>query len=483
MASSSTKRQRIITEEMDLFSLPPVNVTEKKKMWVDHLPTFGGNVRNGKGCGGGSIQFTIPGTGTQYTSLRDTNLYVRLSVRKPDGTPFTQSIESCAIPIDNVLHSLWSMVDVKLNGVLVSTSNTNYMYKAFIQTLLNHRQGTRDNQLSLRGFSGDSGNFDQRDKDGFPYGTGIQTRYEWFQKIDTIYDQATSGKEGNDADEEWTDPRCVEFIGPLLADICDQDRLIPNGVDIDIKLFENKDDFRLTTFPDNTKAEIVLEEVKLQVCKVTVTDAAIVGVESKMTHQPCRYPMLRTDLRTFNISQGLYSEIAEDMFQGEVPTRLVIGMVDAEAYAGSTKLNPYRFKPFNVASIGFFVDGEATPHAPMELDIKEGCYVEGLESLYRVTGKWNMDEDIPITRATYRQGYTLFGLQVDGTTSPNLDYVGHNKSGRTRLVIKFHKPLARPITVIVYATFPETMEIDQYRLISMTEKDKSSARLKNLPVV
>jgi hypothetical protein len=374
------------------------------------------------------------------------------------------------------------MVDVKLNGVLVSTTNTNYMYKAYLQTLLNNRQGTRDNQLTLQGFSGDGGNFDQRDPDDFPYGAGIQARYDWFKKIDTIYKPGDQGKEGNDPDEEWKDPASVEFIGRLMADICDQDRLILNGVDIDIKLFQNKDAFRLTTFPDGTQAELVLEEVRLQVCKVTVTDAAIVGVESRLQKHPCEYPMLRTDLRTFNIGQGMYSEIAEDMFQGEVPTRLVIGMVDAEAYAGSTKLNPYRFKHFNVASIGFFVDGESTPQAPVELDIKEGCYVEGLESLYRVTGKANMDEDIPINRTSYRQGYTLYGLLVDGTTSSDLNYVGHPKSGRTRLVIKFHKPLSRPITVIVYATFPETMQIDQYRLISMTEKDKTSARLKNLPV-
>jgi hypothetical protein len=352
------------------------------------------------------------------------------------------------------------------------------MYKALFETLLNNGQMTRDNQLTMSGFSGDSGNFDQTDVDGEPYGAGLQARYEWFKKIRTIYDPTTEGKENNDADEEWSDPICVEFVGPLLADICQQDRLILNGVDIDIKLFPNKDDFRLTTFPNGTKAELVIDEIKLQVCKVTISEQAMVAVESKLQRSVCDYPMRRTEVRTFNISAGLFGEIAEDMFQGEVPTRLIIGMVDAEAYAGTTTKNPYRFKPFNISSLAFSVDGEPTPHAALEFDVKDGVYVEGLQSLYRVCGKWGMDKNIPINRTTYRQGYTIFGQEVDPTTSSDLNYVGHLKSGRTRLTIKFHKALARPVTVIVYATFPEVMQIDNARLISMREKDKVLQRLK-----
>ena len=41
----------------------------------------------------------------------------------------------------------------------------------------------------------------------------------------------------------------VEFVGPLMADICNQDRLILPGVDIDIKLWPTRDEFRLMTHP------------------------------------------------------------------------------------------------------------------------------------------------------------------------------------------------------------------------------------------
>ena len=43
------------------------------------------------------------------------------------------------------------------------------------------------------------------------------------------------------------------------------------------------------------------------------------------------------------------------MWQGEVPSRLVVGMVRSQAYNGDYNLNPYHFEHFNVSNIDFFV--------------------------------------------------------------------------------------------------------------------------------
>jgi hypothetical protein len=459
------------TEDLALFSRPPVNVAERKKMWVDHLPSF---------VGKSSVQFTIPGTGSQYTDLSQTELYVKVSIKKKNGLIFEQTEDTLAIPVDNVLHSLWSNVDVKLNGVLVSTSNTNYMYKAYLETLLNYNQKARDNQLSMIGFTGDSGNFDQRDYDGVPANGGLQSRFDMWKGISTIYNTKTRFQEGNDPDEEFTDPSCVEFMGPLKADICTQDRLIMNGVSIDITLHPNSNKFFLTTFPDATEAEFKIEEIVLKVCKVSLSDAAFIAIEDHLNEKPALFPFKRTIVRTFTVNAGAYNDIAEDMFQGEVPSRLIVGMVDAQAYAGSYGLNPYRFRDFNLSSLAFYVDGESTPHEPFKLEFKDCNYLLGLKSLYRVTGKNGMNTDIPIDRTTYRQGNSLFGFEVDPTTSPDMSYVGKPRSGRTRLTLDFHKSVKRPITVVVYATFPETMQVDKSRLVCLEKGQDTLHKLQRL---
>ena len=45
--------------------------------------------------------------------------------------------------IDNVLHSIWSGVDVTMNGELVSTTNRKYMYKSYFETVLNNSHSTK----------------------------------------------------------------------------------------------------------------------------------------------------------------------------------------------------------------------------------------------------------------------------------------------------------------------------------------------------
>ena len=164
------------------------------------------------------------------------------------------------------------------------------------------------------------------------------------------------------------------------------------------------------------------------------------------------------------------------MWQGEVPSHLVVGMVRSQAYNGDYNLNPYHFEHFDVSNIGFFVNGESTPRPSFKLDVGNGIYLQGLNSLYKITGKTMENSDIGITRDTYRQGYTLIGFDVDPTTSPDFRYVGKPREGHTKLEIRFKNSLPAPVTVILYATFPEIMTIDQARNVRLEIKDKFAQR-------
>ena len=139
-------------------------------------------------------------------------------------------------------------------------------------------------------------------------------------------------------------------------------------------------------------------------------------------------------------------------------------------------MNPFHFEHFDVSNVGFFVNGEATPHPAYKLDLENGIYLQGLNSLYKIMGKTMENSDIGITRETYQQGYTLIGFDVDPTTSPDIRYVGKPREGHTKLDIRFKKGLPNPVTVILYATFPENMTIDQARNVCLEIKDKFAQR-------
>ncbi len=124
------------------------------------------------------------------------------------------------------------------------------------------------------------------------------------------------------------------------------------------------------------------------------------------------------------MTSGMYSNVFEDIFQGEVPSCMVIGMVDAEAYSGTYNTNPFHFQHFNLASMGFYINGEPVPHPPLDFDIKDCEYLRGLLSLYSVTGKVYENTNLPITRDTYHQGLTLIGFNVDPTAALGMQFLG-----------------------------------------------------------
>ena len=203
----------IYTEEIALFSRPPVNVAEDRISWHEIRPSYMSSAEYS------SINFSILGNSSQYLKLSDSELYVRITIQKEDGNPYKIFDEDNKLlpinkretgtPIDFILHSMWLSVDIKMNNNLVSESGTNYMYKALMETLLSYDENTKKIKLANEGFTGDSGDFTQINPDSPPYNHGLKIRHKWFKDFVT-----------------------VEFVGPLMADICNQDRLILPGVDV-----------------------------------------------------------------------------------------------------------------------------------------------------------------------------------------------------------------------------------------------------------
>ena len=50
-----------------------------------------------------------------------------------------------------------------------------------------------------------------------------------------------------------------------------------------------------------------------------------------------KYPLQKTVMLTKILPKGSFGEKFEDIFQGLVPSKMIIGMVDAEAYSGHLK--------------------------------------------------------------------------------------------------------------------------------------------------
>ena len=142
-------------------------------------------------------------------------------------------------------------------------------------------------------------------------------------------------------------------------------------------------------------------------------------------------------------------------------------MVDAEAYSGNFQKNPLKFEPFDIESLGFYVNGEPTPKCPYRFNINNNQFLEGLQSLYKVTGKSWEDTDIGITRQMWKEGLALIAFDVDPTTATDFCYLGIPKLGHTHINLKLKTATPAPVAVIIYAAFPRRVEIDDQCNVSV----------------
>ena len=123
-----SKLQECTKSELDLFSVPPTQVSLEKSHWIDHQPVS--SVSDSR-----LITFLSPDT-EDYVDLSKTILVVGAKVTKADGANLDAD-EKVGV-VNNFLHSLFEQVDVFLKEKQVTQATGTYSYCAYLETLLNY---------------------------------------------------------------------------------------------------------------------------------------------------------------------------------------------------------------------------------------------------------------------------------------------------------------------------------------------------------
>ena len=130
---------------LDLFKPPPVNTAVYRRDWVSYRPVS-------QITKGSPIQFTIPGTSSDYSDLKKTLLYVKVRIRKQNGQAITDEDK---VAFSNLtLQSLFRQVDLSLQQqVMTSGVGLNYSYKAMLDTLLQFEEESQRDTASVPALS------------------------------------------------------------------------------------------------------------------------------------------------------------------------------------------------------------------------------------------------------------------------------------------------------------------------------------------
>jgi len=136
-------------------------------------------------------------------------------------------------PVGHVNNSLFSQVELSLNETLLTPSTNTYAYRAYIETLLTTVRKPKNSQL---------------------------TSELWYKDTAGHMDATNNENKGLLKRKGYVaGSRIVDMMGRLHVDLFFQDRYLLNGVDVKIRLAQNKNAFALVSGGVNPDYKISID--------------------------------------------------------------------------------------------------------------------------------------------------------------------------------------------------------------------------------
>jgi hypothetical protein len=257
--------------------------------------------------------------------------------------------------------------------------------------------------------------------------------------------------------------RVVEMEGPVYIDIAQQNRFILNGIQINYKFWPSSNAFRIMSPAKNANFKVELQEAVLKVCMVDLAPELILGHAETLKTGPAMYFYENTVMKSYSIPRGQYECNIEDMYNGNVPIRLVVGLVSSKGFMGNYEKNPFNFAHYSCSFMGLYVNGVSKPAEPFTPNYVKRSYLSAYLSTFG--DEYQKDFGNVITRDDYGKGYALYVFDLCRSTC---DWSkGKSEKGHTRLNMKFTAPLEEPVTVILMGKFPGLVHVDLARNVNI----------------
>lgn len=438
------------SSELDLFTHPPYQTGIQSSRWVEYTPTL--NYNNGQL----PIYIEIPSTRGEYIDLSNIYHYMRLSIVKSSTGAKISSADEIG-PINYIHNTLFKNVDVKFNKTLVSM-NCDYAYRSEIESHLNFNRDAKESHLLSSLWIEDE--YEEMDniKLNQPTPSAPASATE---ETKPVVQEIHRNMGLVNRKEVFVNNSVIEVYGRPHLDICNLNKFLVDNVDVEFKFTKNKDEFCLM---GQQGYKIKIEDFMLIVRKVKVSDKVLLGHAMALEKANAFYPISRVDVQGRTINMGVISDKFENVVKGPLPQRIIIGMVESEAYNGSLSKNPFNYQHFNIQELSVSIDGENSPYQPLSLNYNDNDNLRFIRGYYSLI---SLESGIQnsIKPMDYMHGYNLYGFNLSPDGCINTDHFNLEKTGNLRISFKFSTPLEKAVTAILYFEYENYFEITKLRNI------------------
>ena len=118
------------------------------------------------------------------------------------------------------------------------------------------------------------------------------------------------------------------MMGKLHLDLFFQNRYLLNGIEVRLQLIRSNNLFYLHGNANQADNKVSLKEMTLFVRKVKPNPAVQLAHVKALQHSTAKYPLRRVEVKSFTVPTGNRSITKENLFSGQLPTRIVVGVMD-----------------------------------------------------------------------------------------------------------------------------------------------------------
>jgi hypothetical protein len=387
------------------------------------------------------LKFEIKGQ-ANFVALHDTVLWVKCKITKSNGaacnhvSSSTNTSPDVVAPVNNLLHSMFSKVEVKINGNTAETVD-NYPYRAYVETLLSYDDDVLRTRAALQGWSKDT--HSAMEATTGTDNRGLAARSEMFQN----------------SKEVW-------LCGRLHSSLFAQGRCIPPNTQVELSLIGSKDKYVLMVpKPANAEAHpyrLHITDAYLEVMRHFV-EPSVLDAQLLMRTQGTRIPLQHRDIKISSetLSTGM-TEVTDNgglfpQFRSQLPDRVFIFFAQSGSVDGSYQRNPLKFTHADVGKISITVNADLPRTIECETSFasEESCK-NAYYRLLREFGAHIGARKFGISLQEYHNGFTVFPFRIVPRINDG-DVLGPVEHGTLTINVKLRSDLKEPTKIFALSEY------------------------------
>ena len=414
--------------ELQLFDLPLTQTSLEESHYVQITPVNSINAFEGP------IEYIITSSGDLFLDPSDIFLYCKVKLVNADDSPLP--VNYPAYPEKYFSSTFISQADLYLNEKCVSSSSSKYPYRSFLEVETNYSKDAKQTHLEA-------------------------SLYYTNDKTNQIKEKFAKSK-----NKEF------DFIGKLHLDLCNQERLLLNGVDVKIRLLRSPNAFCLnidSKAAENIKVKVKLLDTYLYVRRVKLAANKQIEIEKRLLQNTAKYPIRRVETKTFTLPPGIAAKNLSNIVIGNLPHRLIVGLLDHKAVQGDYKKSCFEFKNFNLRKIALYNNGISIgrpfyptyPSDENEFDLNARSFLNFFTALGNYSELGN-----GVSKELFGKNTNLYPFDLTPDLSSNsCSHVNPVKQGQLSLQLEFKDNIPEALVVLLYCEYYSVLEINNLRQI------------------